>query len=119
MHDPPCTESQSHRGEATHSCTRSHGTAELVPLPLLWVASLLIERLHERIGKSVLYLPVDLRKAGQAYQRNPIDWYLVDGMHDHHMSECMQSYVCLVLISVRDKVMVAGVFHIRDKSRNL
>ena len=59
------------------------------------------------------------RKAGQAYQRNPIDWYLVDGMHDHHMAECMQSYVCLVLISVRDKVMVAGVFHIRDKSRNL
>ena len=58
-------------------------------------------------------------KAGQAYQRNPIDWYLVDGMHDHHISECMQSYVCLVLISVRDKVMVAGVFHIRDKSRNL
>ena len=60
-----------------------------------------------------------LRKAGQAYQRNPIDWYLVDSMHDHHMAECMQSYVCLVLISVRDKVMVAGVFHIRDKSRNL
>ena len=58
-------------------------------------------------------------KAGQAYQRNPIDWYLVDGMHDHRMGECMQSYVCLVLISVRDKVMVAGVFHIRDKSRNL
>ena len=58
-------------------------------------------------------------KAGQAYQRNPIDWYLVDSMHDHHMAECMQSYVCLVLISVRDKVMVAGVFHIRDKSRNL
>ena len=58
-------------------------------------------------------------KAGQAYQRNPIDWYLVDGMHDHHMAECMQSYVCLVLISVRDKVMVAGVFHIRDKSHNL
>ena len=58
-------------------------------------------------------------KAGQAYQRNPIDWYLVDGMHDQHISECMQSYVCLVLISVRDKVMVAGVFHIRDKSRNL
>ena len=50
------------------------------------------------------------RKAGQAYQRNPIDWYLVDGMHDHHMAECMQSYVCLVLISVRDKVMVAGYF---------
>ena len=41
-------------------------------------------------------------KAGQAYQRNPIDWYLVDSMHDHHMAECMQSYVCLVLISVRD-----------------
>ena len=58
-------------------------------------------------------------KAGQAYQRNPIDWYLVDSMHDHHMAECMQSYVCLVLISVRDKVMVAGVFHIRDKSHNL
>ena len=49
-------------------------------------------------------------KAGQAYQRNPIDWYLVDSMHDHHMAECMQSYVCLVLISVRDKVMVAGYF---------
>ena len=44
---------------------------------------------------------------------------LVDSMHDHRMAECMQSYVCLVLISVRDKVMVAGVFHIRDKSRNL
>ena len=58
-------------------------------------------------------------KAGQAYQRNPIDWSLVDSMHDHRMAECMQSYVCLVLISVRDKVMVAGVFHIRDKSRNL
>ena len=55
-------------------------------------------------------------KAGQAYQRNPIDWSLVDSMHDHRMAECMQSYVCLVLISVRDKVMVAGVFHIRDKS---
>ena len=59
------------------------------------------------------------RKAGQDYQRNPIDWSLVDSMHDHRMAECMQSYVCLVLISVRDKVMVAGVFHIRDKSRNL
>ena len=58
-------------------------------------------------------------KAGQAYQRNPIDWSLVDSMHDHRMAECMQSYVCLVLISVRDKVMVAGVFHIRDKSHNL
>ena len=57
--------------------------------------------------------------AGQAYQRNPIDWSLVDSMHDHRMAECMQSYVCLVLISVRDKVMVAGVFHIRDKSHNL
>ena len=42
-----------------------------------------------------------------------------DSMHDHRMAECMQSYVCLVLISVRDKVMVAGVFHIRDKSHNL
>eukprot|EP01048_Picozoa_sp_COSAG05_P038414 COSAG05_NODE_18485_length_307_cov_1.807692_1_plen_32_part_10 len=30
------------------------------------------------------------------------------------MAECMQSYVCLVLISVRDKVMVAGVFHDDD-----
>ena len=49
-------------------------------------------------------------KAGQDYHRNPIDWSLVDGMHDHRMVECMQSYVCLVLISVRDKVMVAGYF---------
>ena len=59
------------------------------------------------------------RKAGQDYRRNPIDWLQLDGMHDHHMIVCMQSYVCLVLISVRDKVMVAGVFHIRDKSHNL
>ena len=63
-------------------------------------------------------------KAGQAYivdlsEESKLDWSLVDSMHDHRMAECMQSYVCLVLISVRDKVMVAGVFHIRDKSRNL
>ena len=49
-------------------------------------------------------------KAGQDYRRNPIDWLQLDGMHDHHMIVCMQSYMCLVLISVRDKVMVAGYF---------
>ena len=87
-----------------------------------------IENKHLDFCESVSLIPMPAAaciysqvpwKAGQAYQRNPIDWYLVDGMHDHHMAECMQSYVCLVLISVRDKVMVAGVFHIRDKSRNL
>ena len=30
MHDPPCIESQSHRGEATHSPTRSRGKASLL-----------------------------------------------------------------------------------------
>eukprot|EP01048_Picozoa_sp_COSAG05_P011263 COSAG05_NODE_1051_length_6031_cov_8.987190_1_plen_94_part_00 len=82
--------------------------------------------LHPSASCSLYQQPSDLIlagrwpwKAGQAYQRNPIDWSLVDSMHDHRMAECMQSYVCLVLISVRDKVMVAGVFHIRDKSHNL
>eukprot|EP01048_Picozoa_sp_COSAG05_P007348 COSAG05_NODE_516_length_9068_cov_203.461144_2_plen_76_part_00 len=75
--------------------------------------------MHARAQNLHMIQNSDAWKAGQDHRRNPIDWSLVDSMHDHRMAECMQSYVCLVLISVRDKVMVAGVFHIRDKSLNL